>query len=80
MLLSSAITLTKYTSLVSAADVMIAGDFSQVIQGTWSAVEVLVNPFMESAYRKGNVALRIVLTTDIAIRQPEAFAKFKAAP
>ena len=70
----------KYTSLVSAADVMIAGDFSQVIQGTWSAVEVLVNPFMESAYRKGNVALRIVLTTDIAIRQPEAFAKFKAAP
>lgn len=67
----------KYASAVPSASVMIAGDFSQVIQGTWSAVELLVNPYMESAYKKGNVALRIVLTTDIAIRQPEAFATFK---
>ncbi len=69
----------KYASAVPSARVMVAGDFSQVIQGTWSAVEVLVNPYMESAYKKGNVALRIVLTMDVAIRHPEAFATFEAA-
>lgn len=68
-----------WTSLVPAGNIMVAGDFSQVIQGTWSAVEVLVNPYMESAYKKGNVALRIVLTTDIAVRHPQAFATFEAA-
>ena len=67
----------KYASAVPADRVMLAGDFSQVIQGTWSAVELLINPYMESAYKKGNVAMRIILTTDIAIRQPEAFATFK---
>ena len=69
----------KYASAVPAARVMVAGDFSQVIQGTWSAVELLVNPYMESAFKKGNVAMRIVLTTDIAVRHPEAFATFKVA-
>lgn len=69
----------KYASTVPAARVMVAGDFSQVIQGTWSAVELLINPYMESAFKKGNVAMRIVLTTDIAIRHPEAFATFKVA-
>ena len=59
--------------------VMVAGDFSQVIQGTWSAVELLVNPYMESSYKRGNVALRIVLTMDVAIRHPEAFATFEVA-
>ena len=67
----------KYASAVPSDRVMVAGDFSQVIQGTWSAVEIMVNPYMESAYKKGNVALRIVLTTDLAIRHPEAFATFK---
>ena len=40
---------------------------------------MLVNPYMESAYKKGNVALRIVLTMDVAIRHPEAFATFEVA-
>ena len=66
-----------WTSLVPADRLLIAGDFSDVIQGTWSAVEVLVNPYMESAYKKGNVALRIILTMDVAIRHPESFATFE---
>ena len=67
----------RYASIVPAGNIMIAGDFSQVIQGTWSAVEVLLNPYMESAYKKGNVALRIILTMDVAIRHPQAFATFE---
>jgi HK97 family phage major capsid protein len=66
-----------WTSLVPTDRIMIAGDFSDVIQGTWSAVEILVNPYMESAYTKGNVALRIILTMDIAVRHPESFAVFE---
>ena len=69
----------RYASAVPADRVMLAGDFSQVIQGNWGAVELLVNPYMESAFKKGNVAMRIVLTTDIAVRHPEAFATFKVA-
>ena len=67
-----------WTTFVPADNLLIGGDFSQVIQGNWSAVEVLVNPYMESAYKKGNVALRIILTMDVAIRHPEAFATFGA--
>jgi HK97 family phage major capsid protein len=67
----------KFTSIMSTDSIMIAGDFSDIIQGTWSAVEVLVNPYMESAYRKGNVALRIILTMDVAVRHPESFATFE---
>ena len=66
-----------FTSLVPSARIMVAGDFSDIIMGTWSAVEVLVNPYMESAYKKGNVALRIILTMDVAVRHPESFATFE---
>jgi HK97 family phage major capsid protein len=66
-----------WTSLVPADRIMIAGDFSDIIQGTWSSVEILVNPYMESAYKKGNVALRIILTMDVAVRHPESFAVFE---
>lgn len=66
-----------WTKLVPTDNVMLAGDFSDVIQGTWSAVEVLVNPYMESSYKKGNIALRIILTMDVAIRHPESFATFE---
>jgi HK97 family phage major capsid protein len=66
-----------WTSLVPADRILLAGDFSEVIQGTWSAVEVLVNPYADSVFSKGNVALRIILTMDIAVRHPEAFATFE---
>lgn len=68
----------RYASAVPATRIMIAGDFSQVIQGTWSAVELLVNPY-GAGFAKGNIAMRIVLTTDIAVRHPEGFATFKVA-
>jgi hypothetical protein len=55
---------------------MIAGDFSDVIQGTWSAVEILLNPYADSVFSKGNLAMRIILTMDVAVRHPESFATF----
>ena len=60
--------------LITSGQIMLAGDFSQVIIGTWGGVEVLVNPYADSVYTLGNVAIRILLTMDVALRHEEAFA------
>lgn len=51
----------------------ILGDFSQILLGIWSEVDLLVNPYAETAYRRGGVLVRAMATCDIAIRHPEAF-------
>ncbi|MES2101672.1 MAG: phage major capsid protein [Pseudomonadota bacterium] len=52
---------------------LIAGDWSQVMLGIWSELDILVNPFSETAYTKGNVLVRAMSTVDVAVRHPEAF-------
>jgi hypothetical protein len=52
---------------------LIAGDWSQVLLGIFSEIDILVNPFAETAYAKGNVLVRAMSTVDIAVRHPEAF-------
>lgn len=53
---------------------IIFGDWSQVILGVWSELDILVNPYESTAYAKGNVQVRAMATCDIAIRHEEAFA------
>lgn len=55
------------------AKTAILGDFSQVILGTWSDVDVLVNPYSEPAYSRGGVQVRAMATCDVAVRHPKAF-------
>lgn len=52
---------------------LILGDWSQVLLGIWSELDLLVNPFAETAYSKGNVLVRAMSTVDIALRHPESF-------
>jgi HK97 family phage major capsid protein len=52
---------------------LILGDFSQVMLGVWSELDVLVNPFDSVAYARGGVLVRAMATCDIAVRHPEAF-------
>lgn len=52
---------------------VILGDWSQVLLGIWSEIDLLVNPYAETAYSKGNVLVRAMSTVDIALRHPEAF-------
>jgi hypothetical protein len=52
---------------------LILGDFSQVMLGVWSELDVLVNPFDSMAYARGGVLVRAMATCDIAVRHPEAF-------
>jgi len=51
----------------------IFGDWSQVLLGIWSELDILVNPYSETAYTKGNVLIRAMATCDVAIRHEEAF-------
>lgn len=52
---------------------LIYGDWSELLIGVWSEIDILVNPFETSAYNKGNVAIRAMATVDCAVRHPAAF-------
>ena len=53
--------------------IAILGDWSQVLLGIWSEVDILVNPYAETPYRRGGVLVRAMSTVDIAVRHPQAF-------
>ena len=53
---------------------LIFGNWADLLIGTWGAFDLLVNPFESGPFSKGNVRVRGMLTTDIAVRHPESFA------
>ncbi|MBC7158634.1 MAG: phage major capsid protein [Porphyrobacter sp.] len=52
---------------------LIYADWSELLVGVWSEIDILVNPFESTAYAKGNVSIRAMATTDVAVRHPLAF-------
>ena len=66
-------TLTKGTS-ASVCSPLIFGNWADLLLGYWSELDVLVNPFESSAYAKGNVQVRAMLTMDVQVRQAASFA------
>ncbi|WP_313505378.1 phage major capsid protein [Stutzerimonas kunmingensis] len=58
---------------------LILGDFSQVMLGVWSEVDLLVNPYAEPAYSRGGIQVRAMATVDTAVRHPEGFVVATAA-
>lgn len=53
---------------------LIFGNFADVILGYWSVLDILVNPYESTAYSKGNVQVRGIVTMDMVIRHIESFA------
>ncbi|AVA14455.1 phage major capsid protein [Sphingopyxis sp. MG] len=53
---------------------IIFGDWSQMLLGLWSELDVLANPYESTAYARGGVMVRAMATADIAMRHAEAFA------
>ncbi|WP_160122435.1 phage major capsid protein [Rhodovarius lipocyclicus] len=53
---------------------LIYGNWSDLLIGMWSELDILVNPYESTAYAKGNVQIRAMLTCDIAVRHPQSFA------
>lgn len=52
---------------------LLYGDWSELMMGIWSEIDLLVNPYESTAYSKGNVAIRAMATVDCAVRHPKAF-------
>lgn len=52
---------------------VILGDFSQILLGVWSELDILVNPFAEPAYSRGGVQVRAMATVGTACRHEQAF-------
>lgn len=67
--------LTKGTGTNLSA--LLYGNFSDLVIGLWSELDILVNPFEATAFSKGNVQIRGMMTVDIAVRHPESFAAIK---
>jgi len=56
---------------------LIYGNWSDLLIGYWSAFDLLVNPYEATAYAKGNVQIRAMLTCDVATRYAASFAAIK---
>ncbi|WP_234050739.1 MULTISPECIES: phage major capsid protein [unclassified Xanthobacter] len=56
---------------------LIYADWSELLIGIWSEIDILVNPFESTAYSKGNVSIRAMATVDFAVRHPKAFVSIE---
>lgn len=56
---------------------LLYGDWSELLIGIWSEIDILVNPFESTAYAKGNVSIRAMATVDVAVRHPKAFVSIE---
>lgn len=54
---------------------LVYGDWSDFLVGIWSQLDILVNPYAETAYSKGNVLIRAMATVDFGVRRPASFTK-----
>lgn len=53
---------------------LVFGNWNDLVIGFWSEIDLLVNPYGDAAFSKGNVDLRGAMTLDIGLRHPESFA------
>lgn len=58
----------------AGATTVVFGDWSQLLIGYWSGLDVLVNPYEGNAYSRGRVLVRAMRDVDVAVRHGEAFA------
>lgn len=68
-------TLTKGTGANLSA--LLYGNWSDLVIAFWSELDVLVNPYAEGPYSRGNVMVRTALTCDIGVRHSESFAAIR---
>jgi HK97 family phage major capsid protein len=65
-------TLVPYAT---GASNLVFGNWQDLLIGLWSGVDILVNPYESTAFKKGNVLIRGFQTCDIAVRHAESFVR-----
>lgn len=68
--------LTKGTSS-GVCSALIFGNFSDLLIGYWTGVDILLNPYETTAYAKGRVLVRAMRDLDVQVRHAESFAAIK---
>jgi HK97 family phage major capsid protein len=58
----------------ASATTVIFGAWSQLLIGLWSGIDLLANPYSDSAFPRGRVQVRAMQDYDAAVRHGEAFA------
>lgn len=56
------------------AATIIFGDWSSLLIGYWTGVDILVNPYESTAYAKGRVLVRAMRDVDVQVRHAASFA------
>lgn len=54
---------------------LVYGDWADFLIGIWSQLDILVNPYAETAYSKGNILIRAMATVDFGVRRPASFVR-----
>ncbi len=60
------------STLVPTSQVVF-GNWSDLLIGYWSAFDILTNPYETTAYSKGNVMVRGMMTCDVGVRHANSF-------
>lgn len=68
----SSTTIPTTGSPPSAAGI-IAGDFAEVVAGVWESASILLNPYSEADFLRGQIGVRVLMLCDVAIKREEAF-------
>ncbi|NHK27614.1 phage major capsid protein [Parvularcula flava] len=53
---------------------VIFGDWSSLIVGAWTGIDILANPYAATPFAKGNIQVRGLMTADVVLRHVESFA------
>lgn len=57
----------------SALATVIFGDWSSLLIGYWTGIDILLNPYETTAYAKGRVLVRAMRDVDVQLRHAESF-------
>lgn len=52
---------------------VVYGDWRDLLVGIWSQLDILINPYAQTAFEKGNVLIRAMATVDFGVRRPKSF-------
>lgn len=82
-IMENATTLTDYRAVSSttvpttgsppSAAGIIHGDFSEVVSGVWESASILLNPYSEADFLRGQIGVRVLMLCDVAVKREEAF-------
>ena len=67
--------LTKGTASGKCSELFF-GNWADILIGEWGVLEILANPYSDTAFSRGGVEIRAMQSIDVAVRHEESFSYF----